>query len=87
MVNKMIKIRCKNCNIELESHPTKTKCCGCDNLTTVTGEKVSAIDLSLVELIQPGKENTPKNVLSREDLLYQESRRNRKVKKIEFEIR
>ena len=83
----MIKIRCKNCNVELESHPIKTKCCGCDNVTTITGEKITALDLSLVELIISGKDNASKTVLSREDLLYQESRRNRKVKKLEFEVK
>lgn len=83
----MIKIRCKNCNIELMSHVTQTKCCGCDNLTTVTGDKISALDLSLVELINNYNKKDSKSVLSREDLQYQESRRNRKVRKLDFEIK
>lgn len=83
----MLKIRCKNCNIELTSHPIQTKCCGCDNLTTVTGDKITGIDLSLVELITSNKDKSSKNILSKEDLMYQESRRNRKIKKLEFEIK
>ncbi len=83
----MVTIRCKNCNSELTSHPTQTKCCGCDNMTSVTGDKISALDLSLVELINNYNKKDSKSVLSREDLLYQESRRNRKVRKLDFEIR
>jgi hypothetical protein len=83
----MTKIRCKNCNVELNSHPIKTKCCGCDNLTTITGEKISALDLTLVELINSDYKKDTKSVFSREDLEYQESRRNRKIRKLDFEIR
>lgn len=84
----MLKIRCKNCNIELESHPTKTKCCGCENMTTVRGENISAIDLNLVEIIysEYNKKST-NTVLSNQDLAFQEERKNRKVRKMEFEIR
>ncbi len=83
----MIKVRCKNCNTEIESHSIKTKCCGCSNLTSVIGEKVSAIDLSLVEWINMNNKKDNKDVLSKEDLQYQEARRNRKVRKLDFEIR
>jgi hypothetical protein len=83
----MTRIRCKNCNVELNSHPIKTKCCGCDNLTTVTGEKISALDLTLVELIDSDYKKDVKSVFSREDLAYQEARRNRKIKRLDFEIR
>ena len=86
----MIKIRCKRCNVELESHPTKTKCCGCENMTTVRDDKITALDLTLVEMIT----NTPKkqkqtnsSVFTASELEYQESRRNRKIKRLEFEVR
>ncbi len=83
----MLKIRCKNCNVILESHQSKTRCCGCDNLTTVKGETITALDLSLVELITTNQIKSPKSSFSREDLAYQEERRNRKVRKLEFEIK
>jgi len=83
----MLKVRCKNCNTELEAHSTQTKCCGCANLTTITNEKISAVDLSLVEIISLNKSKDSKNVLTKEDLLYQEARRNRKIRKLDFEIR
>ena len=84
----MLKIRCKMCNKELHSHPTQIKCCGCDNLTTVKDDKITALDLSLVELISnKNQKNNSSSVFTREDLAYQESRRNRKVRKMEFEIK
>lgn len=84
----MLKIRCKNCNTELESHPSKTRCCGCENMTTIKGESITAIDLSLVEIITSSynrKKNN--NVLTSEDIAWQEARKNRKVRKLEFEIK
>ncbi len=86
-VHTMIKIRCKNCNIELISHPTKSKCCGCDNLTTVKGETITAIDLTKVELISNMVKKESKNVLSKEDIAWQEARKHRKIRKLEFDIK
>lgn len=84
----MLKIRCKNCNKELESHPSKTKCCGCENMTTIRGENISALDLSLVEIISSGYNKKSANtVLTSQDLAFQEERKNRKVRKLEFEIK
>ena len=83
----MLRIRCKLCNTELEGHPTKTRCCGCDNLTTIKDSKVSAVDLSQVVMLNSIAEDKRKNVLSDSDLAYQESRRSRKVRKLNFEIR
>ena len=83
----MIRVRCKACNKELESHPGQTKSCGCDNYTSVKDDKISAIDLSLVELISSPSKKTNNSYLSKEDLFDQEQRRNRKVKRLEFEIK
>lgn len=84
----MLKIRCKNCNAELISHPTKTYCCGCDNMTTIRGEVISANDLTLVEIVSNGYNNkNTSSLFSKEELAYQEARRNRKVRKMEFEVR
>jgi len=84
----MLKIRCKNCNKELLSHPSQTKCCGCDNVTSVCGEKITANDLSLVEIVTNTNNNqVKKSLFSREELEYQESRRNRKIRRLDFEIR
>jgi hypothetical protein len=83
----MIKVRCKDCNVEITSHPTKTKCCGCSNIMTVKGNQITATDLSRVVMISSLKETKNKNILSESDLAYQEARRNRKIRKLDFEIR
>ncbi len=83
----MLHIRCKLCNVELEGHSIQTKCCGCENLTTIKGDKISAVDLSQVVILNSIKENKQKNILSDSDLHYQESRRTRKVRKMDFEVR
>lgn len=84
----MIKVRCKMCNKELHSHPVQTKCCGCENLTTVKGDSITALDLTMVELIySSNQKNNSSSIFSREDLEYQEMRRNRKIRKMEFEIK
>lgn len=83
----MLKIRCKLCNAELEGHPSKTKCCGCDNLTTIKDDRISALDLSQVVILNSLKEDKTSSVFTPSDLAYQESRRARKVRKLDFEIR
>jgi hypothetical protein len=82
-----IKVRCKNCNRELEGHPTKTVTCGCSNMTTIRGEKITAIDLSNVVMLNSYKEKVKKTFLTNEDIAWQEARRQRKVRKLDFEVR
>ena len=83
----MLRVRCKVCNTELESHPTKSVCCGCDNMTLVKGDTITAVDLNQVVMLNSFKENKNSGVLSASDLAYQESRRARKVRKLDFEVR
>ena len=83
----MIVVRCKDCNKELSSHPGKTKSCGCSNMMTLIGDSLTARDLSRVVMIDSGKKKTDKNVLSSEDIAWQEQRRKRKVRKLDFEVR
>jgi len=83
----MLKIRCKVCNTELEGHPTRTKCCGCDNLTTIKGDSITALDLSKVIMLNSIVETKQSSVFTSDDLAYQESRRNRKVRRLDFEVR
>jgi len=40
----MLSIRCKACNKELIGQKTKTVSCGCLNMATITGDKISAVD-------------------------------------------
>ena len=53
---------------------------------TIVDDKVSALDLSKVVMLN-SKQKEQRNVLSHQDLLFQEERRQRKVRKLDFEIR
>lgn len=82
-----IKLRCRSCSRELEGHPSKTVSCGCPNMTTIRGEKISAVDLSQIVMLNSyGGKNTT-SVLTNEDIRWQEERRKRKVRKLDFEVR
>lgn len=82
-----IKIRCRSCGKELEGYQNKTVSCGCPNMATIRGDKVSAVDLSEVVMINSNQPEEKKKFLSQEDILWQEERRKRKVRKLDFEVR
>ncbi len=56
-------------------------------MTTVRGDKVSAVDLSKVVLINSEKSVNNHDILTNQDLQYQEDRRKRKIRKLNFEVR
>jgi hypothetical protein len=82
----MLVVRCKICNKELESSP-KTQICGCPNMMTLKDDKVTAVDLGKVVMVRSNKEREQKSSFSPSELAYQEARRNRKVRKLDFEVR
>ena len=82
-----LRIRCRSCNKELEGHPTKTVTCGCPNMATIRGDKISALDLSQVVMLNSYSNKSRSGVLSNEDLAFQEARRQRKVRRLDFEVR
>ena len=83
----MISIRCKDCNKELVGHTSKTVSCGCPNMATIRGDKISALDLSRIVMLNSLKENLKTNVLTSQDIAWQEERRKRKVRRLNFEVR
>ena len=85
----MLVVRCKDCSKEVSRHGNQTQSCGCPNMTTVKGDSVTAVDLTRVVMIQSTtkKESKSKDVLTTEDLKFQEERRKRKVRKLDFEVR
>jgi len=83
----MLSIRCKDCNKELIGHPSKTVTCGCPNMATIRGDKISALDLSRVVMLNSYQSKRKSGVLTNEDIAWQEARRNRKVRKLDFEVR
>jgi hypothetical protein len=82
-----LRIRCKSCNREIEGHPTRTIACGCSNMATIRGDKISAVDLSKIVMLNSIHIKEKSGVLTNEDLAYQESRRQRKVRRLDFEVR
>ena len=84
----MLVVRCRDCNKEISSHETQARSCGCPNMTTVKGDSETAVDLSRVIMLQStNKKQSKTNVLSPQDLNFQEERRKRKVRKLDFEVR
>ena len=84
----MLVVRCRECQRELTSHETKRQSCGCPNMMTVKGDSVSALDLGQVVMISSSVKKKQKDgVLSDSDLMFQEERRKRKVRKMDFEIK
>ena len=82
-----LKIRCRSCGREIEGHPTKTVTCGCPNMATVRGDKISAVDLSQIVMLNSYQAKRKSSTLTNEDIAWQEARRQRKVRKLDFEVR
>ena len=82
----MITVRCKECGTELISS-SKIQLCGCPNQMSVVDNKVAANDLDKVVMVSNNIENKINSHFSRSELLYQEERRRRKVKRLDFEVR
>ena len=80
----MLTVRCKECGKELVSS-SKTQVCGCPNMMTITGDAVSATNLKMVVITRQDKKET--EGLTSYDLEWQEKRRKRKVRKLDFEIK
>ena len=82
-----LRIRCRSCGKELEGIPGKTVSCGCSNMTTIRGGVISAVDLSQVVMLNSINNKKKSGVLTNEDIAWQEARRQRKVKRLDFEVR
>ena len=81
-----LRVQCRGCGKELQGNSGKTHSCGCSNMMTVRGDTVSAVDMSDVIMLSFTKKR--ENVeLSQQDLDWQEARRKRKVRKMDFEVR
>ena len=83
----MLVVRCRDCQKEISSQSGRSQSCGCPNMMTVKGDSVTALDLSRVIMISSEKKKKNNEVLSPQDLSFQEERRKRKIRKLDFEIR
>ena len=82
----MVSVRCRACGKELDGGSGRAKSCGCPNMTTVTKDNITARDMSKVVMLNTNKRFKEES-LTPQDLQWQEERRKRKVKKLDFEVR
>ncbi len=82
-----IKVRCRSCGKEVEGAAGRAVSCGCPNRVTIVGDVVSAVDMDKVVMLNSYGLNKEKDGLTDQDLQWQEQRRRRKVRKLDFEVR
>ena len=82
-----IKVRCRSCGKEVEGAAGRAVSCGCPNRVTVVGDVVSATDMDKVVMLNSYGSKKEKEGLTDQDLQWQEQRRRRKVRKLDFEVR
>ncbi len=56
-------------------------------MTTIRGDKISAVDLEQIVMVSNAPIKTKPKFLSQSDIEWQEARRKRKVRKLDFEVR
>ena len=71
----------------MEGSAGKSVCCGCSNMTTIKGDVISANDMSNVVVLNMPSKERDSGVLRPEDIQWQERRRQRKVRRLDFEVR
>jgi hypothetical protein len=82
-----IRVRCRSCGKEVESSSGKSVTCGCSNMVTISGDVISANDMTKVVMLSTGSNRKPSSLFTRDELSWQEARNNRKVRKLDFDIR
>ena len=82
-----IRVRCRSCGKELESAAGKSVCCGCSNMTTIKGDVISANDMGEVIMLTSYSPKKKSEGLTDQDLEWQNQRRKRKIRKLDFEVR
>ena len=82
-----LRVQCRVCGKELHGNSGKTYSCGCSNMTTIKGDIISANDMSKVIVLNMPNKVSKRGVLKPEDIEWQEQRRQRKVRKLDFEVR
>ena len=82
----MLTVRCRKCGKQLISSP-KVQVGGCVNRLQLHDETISAVDLSQVVIVDSDTKKESTDILNPQDLAFQEARRKRKVRKLDFEVR
>jgi len=82
-----IRVRCRSCGKEVKACAGKSVCCGCSNITTIKGNVISAVDMGKVIMLNTYNPIDVERSLTPSELEWQEDRRKRKVRKLDFEDR
>ena len=82
-----LKVQCRVCGKELQGNSGKTHSCGCPNMMTVRGDIVSATNMSEVIMLTSNSQKVKNEGLTQQDIEWQEARRKRKVRRLDFEVR
>tara|TARA_X000000950_G_C13850250_1_gene634178 strand:+ start:410 stop:577 length:168 start_codon:yes stop_codon:yes gene_type:complete len=53
----------------------------------IVDDKISAVDLTQVVMLRCNTSDHKSNVLTKEDIMWQEERKRRKIRKLDFEVR
>jgi hypothetical protein len=56
-------------------------------MATIKEDKISAVDLSKIVMLNSPAQKESTKVLTNEDIMWQEARRQRKVRRLDFEVR
>ena len=81
-----IRVRCRSCGEEIRSAAGKSVCCGCENMTTIKANVISAVDLGQVIMLNTYSVKEDGG-LSTEQIEWQKERSKRKIRKMDFEVR
>ena len=81
-----IRVRCRSCGTEVKAAAGKSVCCGCENMTTIKGDVISAVDLGQVIMLNTYTTKKDSGI-SQEQIEWQEERSKRKIRKLDFEVR
>ena len=81
-----IRVRCRSCGKEVKAAAGKSVCCGCENMTTIKGDVISAVDLGQVIMLNTYSTKEDSG-LSNEQIEWQKARSRRKITKMDFEVR
>ena len=83
----MLTVRCRDCNKEISSGSGQSKSCGCPNMMTVKDDSVSALDLGRVVMVSSDVNKKQQSLFSPQELQFQEERRKRKVRRLDFDVK
>ena len=82
-----IRVRCRSCGKEVESRSGKTISCGCPNMVTVSGDTISANDMSKVIMLSPRREEQSRKTLFSKETYSSMNLGKEENKKLDFEVR